>query len=168
MQSQDFIADDDSQPVMVPRSDRALVPTRPKRVRRLRRHLAAALLASRAVTDPKRSVSPLLPEPEGFAGHVARTAVRFAKVGAAGTARMMRFWMNGRWHACAAQGRRWMRAQYFICISNEFPTSATLTHAFFTENEAAHWIDCRAVVNDAKPVEEHQWVATASNVIICG
>jgi hypothetical protein len=68
------VADDDSQPVMVPRSDKMLVPTSPERVRRLREHVAEALLASDAVQDPKPSSSPLWPEPEGFTDRVARTA----------------------------------------------------------------------------------------------
>ena len=39
----DDVADDDSQPVMVPRSDRTLVTTSPERARRLRKHLVMTL-----------------------------------------------------------------------------------------------------------------------------
>jgi len=39
----DFGADDNSQPVMVPRSDKTLAAIPPKRVRQLREHLIKAL-----------------------------------------------------------------------------------------------------------------------------
>src|SRR5215831_4744856 len=67
-------AEDDSLPVMVPRNDKAVVPTSNERVRRLRKHLVMALRALRTMKTPKHSVSPLRPEPEGFDGRVARTA----------------------------------------------------------------------------------------------
>ena len=67
-------ADDDSLPVMVPRNDKAAVPISPERVRRLRKHLVVVLRALRTMKNPEYSVSPLRPEPEGFAGRVARTA----------------------------------------------------------------------------------------------
>jgi hypothetical protein len=67
-------ADDDSQPVMVPRNNKALVPTSHERVRRLRKHLVTALRALRTMADPGRGASPPRPEPEGFAGRVVRTA----------------------------------------------------------------------------------------------
>lgn len=70
----DAIADDDSLPVMVPRNSKALVPTSPERVRRLRRHLLRVLRASRTLTESEQSASPARPEPEGFAARVARTA----------------------------------------------------------------------------------------------
>ena len=60
-------AEDDSLPVMVPRNDKAVVPTSNERVRRLRKHLVMALRALRTTKNPKHSVSPLRPEPEGFA-----------------------------------------------------------------------------------------------------
>jgi hypothetical protein len=65
------LGDDESLPVIVPRSDKVLVPTSAARVRRLREHLHAAI---RTIKDPKCSASPLRPEPEGFAARVARTA----------------------------------------------------------------------------------------------
>ena len=63
--------DDESLPVIVPRSDKVLVPMSATRVRRLREHLRAAL---HTMQDPKCSASPLRPEPQGFAARVARTA----------------------------------------------------------------------------------------------
>ena len=66
--------DDDSLVVMVPRNQKVLVPTSSERVRRLRRHLVASLRALRTMKNPERSASPLRPEPDGFAAHVARTA----------------------------------------------------------------------------------------------
>jgi len=74
-----FGVDDDDQPVIVPRSDKSLVATSPERVRRLKENLARALLASRTVTDPRRSVSPSLPKPDGFAARVARAACSLCK-----------------------------------------------------------------------------------------
>lgn len=70
MHRTDFSADDDALPVMVPRNDKALVPTSPARVRRLRSHLALVLVS----TKDDEAVSPLRPEPDGFAAHVTRTA----------------------------------------------------------------------------------------------
>jgi hypothetical protein len=66
--------DDDSLIVMVPRNLKALVPTSSERVRRLRKHLVASLRALRTMKDPVKSASPLRPEPDGFAAHVAHTA----------------------------------------------------------------------------------------------
>jgi hypothetical protein len=63
--------DDDSQPVMVPRSDRALTPTSPERARRLRKHLVITL---RETKDREHSVSPPRSEPVGFAARVAHVA----------------------------------------------------------------------------------------------
>ena len=45
---QAFGADDDSEPVMVPRSDKALVAVSPERVRRLREHMIKTLRELRA------------------------------------------------------------------------------------------------------------------------
>jgi hypothetical protein len=73
------VADDDSLPVMVPRNDKAAVPISPERVRRLRKHLVVTLRALRMMKDPEYSVSPLRPEPEGFAARVARTACSLCK-----------------------------------------------------------------------------------------
>ena len=71
-------AEDDSLPMMVPRNDKAVVPTSNKRIRRLHKHLVLALRALRTMKDPKHSVSPL-PEPWGFAGRVARAACSLCK-----------------------------------------------------------------------------------------
>src|SRR5215472_4757263 len=73
------VADDDSLPVMVPSNDKAAVPISRERVRRLRKHLIVTLRALRMTKDPEHSVSPLRPEPEGFAARVARTACSLCK-----------------------------------------------------------------------------------------
>jgi hypothetical protein len=70
------LGDDNSLPVMVPRSDKVLVPTPAARARRLREHLRAAL---HTMKDPKCFPSPLRPEPEGFAARVASTACALCK-----------------------------------------------------------------------------------------
>jgi hypothetical protein len=69
----------DGQALMVPLNRKALVPTSPERVRRLRKHLVASLRAMRTMRNPERSASPLRPEPDGFVGHVARTACSVCK-----------------------------------------------------------------------------------------
>src|ERR1700738_1163580 len=81
MRRQNFkaAADDDSLPVMVPKNDKAVVPISPERVRRLRKHLVVALRALRTMKNPEHSVSPLWPEPKGFAARVARTACSLCK-----------------------------------------------------------------------------------------
>ena len=81
MRRQNFkaAADHDSLPVMVPRNDKAAGPISPERVRRLRKHLIVALRALRTMKNPEQSVSPLRPEPEGFAARVARTACSLCK-----------------------------------------------------------------------------------------
>jgi hypothetical protein len=66
--------DDDSLPVMVPRSDKTLVAISAKRVRRLREHLIQALQELRTAKHSKSFASPVRPEPTGFAAAVARTA----------------------------------------------------------------------------------------------
>jgi hypothetical protein len=69
-------ADDDSQPVMVPRNQKPLITTSPERAARLRTHLAAVLSAS----DPKTGVEiPSPPEPASFASRVAHTACSLCK-----------------------------------------------------------------------------------------
>jgi hypothetical protein len=72
-------ADHDSLPVMVPRNDKAAVPISVERVRRLRKHLVVTLCSLRTTKNPEHSVSPLRPEPEGFAARVARTACSLCK-----------------------------------------------------------------------------------------
>jgi hypothetical protein len=69
----------DSLPVMVPRNDKAAVPISRERVRRLRKHLMVTLGGLRMMKDSQHSVSPLRPEPEGFAARVARTACSLCK-----------------------------------------------------------------------------------------
>lgn len=83
MRRQNFDADDDddddSLPVMVPRNGKAVAPTSPERVRRLDKHLCAVLRALRTTKKSEHSISPLRPEPEGFAARVARTACSLCK-----------------------------------------------------------------------------------------
>lgn len=74
MRRQTLSVDDDSLPVMVPRSDKALVATSAARVRRLREHLIKTLRELRMVSHADRFASPVRPEPTGFAARVARTA----------------------------------------------------------------------------------------------
>ena len=71
--------DDDSLPVMVPRSDMVLVPTSASRVRWLREHLIAALRELRMAKHQERIATPVRPEPTGFAAKVARTACSLCK-----------------------------------------------------------------------------------------
>jgi hypothetical protein len=68
--------DDDAQPVMVPRNDRALASISQDRVRRLRKHLVRLL---RTMKDVQRSASSTRPEPPGFAARVAQTACSLCK-----------------------------------------------------------------------------------------
>jgi hypothetical protein len=71
MQRRSVSVDDDSLSVLVPRSDKALVPTSAARVRRLREHLIEML---REATALEKAPSPYPPEPTGFAAGVARAA----------------------------------------------------------------------------------------------
>jgi hypothetical protein len=71
--------DDDSLPVMVPRSDKALVAISPERVRRLREHLIEVLRELRTSKHSEHSASPMRPEPTGFAARVARAACSLCK-----------------------------------------------------------------------------------------
>jgi hypothetical protein len=63
--------DDDRLSVMVPRSDKALVPMSAARVGRLRKHLVEMLREAKAV---KETPSPYPPEPTGFVARVAHAA----------------------------------------------------------------------------------------------
>jgi hypothetical protein len=76
---QAFGADDDSQPVMVPRSDKTLAAISPERVRRLREHMIKTLRELRAAKHLEQFASPVRPEPAGFAARVARTACSLCK-----------------------------------------------------------------------------------------
>jgi hypothetical protein len=73
------IADDDSLPVLVPRSDKALGVTSKERRRHLRKHLVKSLRALRSMKNTERSASSRRPEPEGFVARVARTACSLCK-----------------------------------------------------------------------------------------
>jgi hypothetical protein len=73
------IDEDDSLPVIVPRSDKVLVPTSASRVQRLREHLIEALRELRKAKHPEHLASPLRSEPTGFAARVARTACSLCK-----------------------------------------------------------------------------------------
>jgi hypothetical protein len=76
----DFGAEeDDSQPIIVPRNDKALVTMAPERVRRLREHLIEALREMQAAKPWARSASPKLQEPTAFVARVAETACSLCK-----------------------------------------------------------------------------------------
>ena len=70
MPQRDRPIDDDALPVMVPRNGKRLVAASPERHRRLREHLIGL---SPAMKGPD-AVSPVRPEPKGFAARVARAA----------------------------------------------------------------------------------------------
>jgi len=65
-------APDTTRTVSVPLNQRALAPTSPERIRRIREHLVHSLRDLRTMKDPEHNASPLRPEPAGFAGTVAR------------------------------------------------------------------------------------------------
>jgi len=71
--------DDDFLPVMVPRSDKRLVPLTPERVERLRQHLREALLDLGKARRLDRFAAPVSPEPAGFPAIVARVAGSLCK-----------------------------------------------------------------------------------------
>ena len=71
MRRRSHSVDDDSLSVIVPRSDKALVPTSAARVRKLRKHLVEMLREAKAL---KKEPTPYPPEPIGFAAKVARAA----------------------------------------------------------------------------------------------
>jgi hypothetical protein len=71
--------DDDCLPVMVPRSDKRLVPLTPERVERLRQHLREALLDLGKARRLDRFAAPVSPEPAGFPAIVARVACSLCK-----------------------------------------------------------------------------------------
>jgi hypothetical protein len=71
--------DDDCLPVMVPRSDKRLVPLAPERVERLLKHLREALLDLAKARRLDRLAAPVSPEPAGFRAVVARTACSLCK-----------------------------------------------------------------------------------------
>jgi hypothetical protein len=57
------VLDDDSQPVMVPRNDKPLVPVAPERVQRLREHLVGIPQDLRKARHLNRFASPLRTPP---------------------------------------------------------------------------------------------------------
>jgi hypothetical protein len=66
-----ILADDDTEPVMVPRSERPFASISPLRIWRLRKHLVLALRRMRGRTW---FASPARPEPAGIAARVVLTA----------------------------------------------------------------------------------------------
>ena len=75
----DFGADEDCEPVIVPRNDKFLVTVAPERVRRLREHLVGTLREMRTAKPGVHSVSPALPDPTGFPARVAQMACSLCK-----------------------------------------------------------------------------------------
>jgi hypothetical protein len=69
----------DSLPVMVPRSDKRLAPVSPERIRRLRQHLLDIILDLRRAGAMKPMPSAVAPEPDDFAGVIARAACKLCK-----------------------------------------------------------------------------------------
>jgi hypothetical protein len=65
------VRDESCLPVMVPRSDKRLVPVPPERLERLRQHLHNT---SRDLVSAKRRPTEVSPEPSGFPAVVARAA----------------------------------------------------------------------------------------------
>ena len=125
-------ADHDSLPVIVPRNGKAAIPASPERVRRLRKHLVLALRASRMMNNLEHSVSPVRPEPEGFAGRVARTACSLCKGWCCKNGADDAFLDEGTM-ACARRARsRWMRGRCCGYISNVCRRSGTRVRAYLT------------------------------------
>jgi hypothetical protein len=75
----DFGADDDSEPVMVPRNNKALVAIGPERIQRLREHLIQTLRERRTAKHWERFASPVGTDPTGFAARVAHVACSLCK-----------------------------------------------------------------------------------------
>jgi len=73
------VIDDDSQPLLVPRNVRALVPMPAERVWRLRKHLVESLLAMRRMKPATKPAAPPQPELEGFTARVAVMACTMCK-----------------------------------------------------------------------------------------
>ena len=141
MRRQNFraAADDDSLPVMVPRNDKAAVPISHERVRRLRKHLVVALRALRTMKNPKHSVAPLRPEPEGFAARVARTACSLCKGWCCRNGEDHAFLDEETMARVRAQGGSWMCARCCGYMSSECRRLGTRIRAYFMENKVVHW-----------------------------
>ena len=75
----DFGADEDCEPVIVPRNDEALVAVAPERVRRLREHLIGTLREMRTAKPWVHSVAPARRDATGFPTRVAQTACSLCK-----------------------------------------------------------------------------------------
>ncbi len=71
--------DDDSQAIIVPRNEKALVAVGPERVRRLREHLVGILRDLRTAKRLECLAVPARSEPIGFPARVARTACALCK-----------------------------------------------------------------------------------------
>jgi hypothetical protein len=71
--------DDDCLPVIVPRSDKRLVPLTPERVERLQKHLREALIDLGKVRRLDRLAAGVSAEPAGFPAVVARAACSLCK-----------------------------------------------------------------------------------------
>jgi hypothetical protein len=71
--------DDDCLPVMVPRSDKRLVPLTPERIERFGKHMREALLDLGKARRLARLAAPVTPEPAGFPVVVARAACSLCK-----------------------------------------------------------------------------------------
>jgi hypothetical protein len=72
-------SDDESQPLMVPRNNKDLVPVSLARMRRLREHLIKELADLRKAKHLESFAAPTRPEPTGFAVRVAQTACSLCK-----------------------------------------------------------------------------------------
>jgi hypothetical protein len=79
MRRRSMIADDDTQPVMVPRNNEPLVAMPAERVQRLHEHLIKELTDLRKAKHLERFALPAFPEPTGFAARVAQTACSLCK-----------------------------------------------------------------------------------------
>jgi hypothetical protein len=75
----DFGADEDCEPVVVPRNDKLLAAVAPERVRRLREHLIEILRKMRPAKPWVHFVSLARPNPTGFPARVAQTACSLCK-----------------------------------------------------------------------------------------
>jgi hypothetical protein len=135
MRLRDF-DDDDCLPVMVPRSDKALVQMSAARVRRLRGHLLGAL---HTMKDPMCSSSPLRPEPEGFAARVARTACSLCKGWCCRNGGDDGFLDDRTMARVRPASRIWMSARCCGCISIACRRLPTRTRVYFMGNEVARW-----------------------------
>ena len=74
MRRQNPDTDDDTQPIMVPRSERTLVPASAERRRRLRKHLVKALRALRVMKAPTAAAPPPPADLGAFVARVTQTA----------------------------------------------------------------------------------------------